>query len=142
MESSEIGKLVYGYDDTGNTVREILYSSKGEIETILQNEFDGNSNKIRQKQSGSEGDIWDYSTYTYGKAGHEIRSDSFTANGVPYVDQTREYRDNGYLSQCCDYKVDGTVDWCGVYRYDEKNYLGSDEYNSVSNLIRFAIKEG
>lgn len=76
------------------------------------------------------------------KAGHEIRSDSFTANGVPYVYQTREYRDNGYLSQCCDYKVDGTVDWCGVYRYDEKNYLGSDEYNSVSNLTRFAIKEG
>ena len=141
-ETGEVGKLVYEYDDAGNEVKDIFYSVNGEIQTIFQSEFDGNGNRIREEERSPEGDLKGYNTYIYDGMGREIRRDSFNAESVLYAYQTKEYTEDGYLDQYCDYSSDGTMNWCEVYHYDEMgNCLGFDEYDGAGKLIRSTVNE-
>ena len=114
MDGSLYCKVSYGYDDTGNRIRE-EYDYATLDDQVMLTEYDDEGKMLSAHYYDGDGNILYYYVLNYDEQGRVVRNDTYDGNGSL----------SGYLVQ----KYDEEGNWLGYQRYDSQGTLVFESAN-------------
>lgn len=121
---SKIKTNSYGYDDKGNVIEWVWYSSNSLVSSKISFKYDEKGNKIEVISYKSDGSVGHKDSYKYDEKGSLVEVTSYESNGTLSRNSYKnKYDEKGNRIEVISYKSDGSVSQKESYKYDERGKL-------------------
>lgn len=135
-------EAVISYDENGKVLKEVHYTPDGNVESVVENEFDAEGRVVASSQFDENEELCQKNTFTYqdgrvvkkgcfyGEGSPEyvtrfiienglvVREDSYDEDEFDYTEKTHEYDENGREVKTVEFNEEGEILYRNTYEYD------------------------